>query len=114
MNQPRSALYVLDAYGITNPWVVWSIHTGNLTELCKGCRGLGRILLRPCVCAEDSSAGCNRCRVRCPDCAGRRTSRDKVYAEDFGDAESRAIAMRLFDVEPDPRMRSDMEAAVLQ
>lgn len=125
--RPRSALYALNAYGITNPWIVWSIHAGNLTELCRGCNGRGIIARRPCPCTERGPQGvrgacpvrctgaapCSCCRVRCPDCYGRRASRDSVYAEDFGDAESRAIALRLFDVEVDPHLRSDMEAAAL-
>lgn len=41
--QPR-ALYLLDAFGLQNPWILWRIGQGKLDDTCPGCRGRGYVL----------------------------------------------------------------------
>lgn len=113
-------LYLMTAFGLRNPWVLWSLTRGALDEWCPGCQGLGFVAQRPCRCTEpgparwggmkcascDREQGCDCCRVVCRDCHGARlVAGDHLMAEDFGDEESRRIAEHAFPglrVDDDP------------
>lgn len=103
MNRP---LFLLTAFGLRNPWVVWSLRRGALDAWCVGCRGRGFVPRRPCTCTDgacdldgtcERDRGCSHCRVRCSQCRGSRLGAgEPLMREDFGDAESRRIAEALF------------------
>ena len=119
VREPRS-LYLMTAFGLRNPWVVWRLRSGGLDEWCPSCQGRGIIATRPCACADvprtrylgagcercDRLDGCGHCRRPCPACHGSRLKPgEPLMAEDFGDPESRRIAEALFpglDVDDDP------------
>lgn len=127
--QRRSALYRIEAFGLLNDWNLWGIANGDLTDLCRGCDGVGYEVRRPCGCTEETppgrersrwlcpactrAEGCHHCRMRCRVCSGRGMAAEPVHAEDFGDGDSLAIARTLFDVDPDPRLRINMHAQLL-
>lgn len=124
--EPRSALYRIEAYGLANEWNLWALAEGALTDLCYACGGSRFEVRRPCVCSAHYrpvwaceerctlAEGCPHCRARCHVCHGRGMAPAPLYAEDFGDAQSLAIARRLFDVDVDmTHRRIDMEARPL-
>lgn len=115
VREPRS-LYLMTAFGLRNPWVVWRLQRQGLDEWCPNCQGRGIVVTRPCGCAEvpppphacdrcDRLDGCEHCRRTCPACHGSRLKPDEpLMAEDFGDPESRRIAEALF---PDLKIDDD-------
>lgn len=127
----RSALYRIEAFGLLNEWNLWGLSNGDLTDLCRGCDGVGYTVGWPCSCATDREprptwlcadvclreSGCRHCRKRCAVCHGRGMAAEPVHREDFGDDESLAIARGLFDVGDDRRSfyrpRIDMHAELL-
>ena len=101
MIEPRSALYALDAFGLRSEWLLWKLARGALGDICDACNGRGFIVQSPCWNREPSSsvecdrdAGCVKCRRPCERCRAGVTIAE-VYAEDFGDPESRRIAEAL-------------------
>lgn len=120
--EPRP-LYLMTAFGLRNPWVLWSLTRGALDEWCTACGGRGVVARRPCRCTESTGcivtavvcrldAPCQCCREICRECHGLRLGAgDDLLPEDFGDIESRRIAERLFpglDIDDDPyRVRMD-------
>lgn len=120
----RSRLYIVEAFGITNPWVVWGIARGLLDEFCAACQSRGFVVTSPCHLREadpDVGAwcsvadGCDECRRVCPACRGARLTRgDVVRAEDFGDEDSLRAAQQMSPgIVVDPRKRSDREARAM-
>lgn len=100
----RRPLYLLNAFGLQNPWVLWGLQEGSLSEYCPACQGRGEVVTSPCQNREPWSvepcsleSGCARCVRRCSACRGSRLRPDdEVRAEDFGDETSREIAEDLF------------------
>lgn len=118
MSHAREArpLYLMTAFGLQNPWVLWSLTRGALDAWCTECRGAGFVVRRPCGCTEGAcesggscyrDRGCPHCRARCWACRGSRlVPGEPLMHEDFGDEESRRIADALFpglEVDDDPR-----------
>ncbi len=96
----RSALHVIEAYGLGNPWVLWRIARGDLDDRCSTCGGRAVVVTSPCGCREPGVGcsgctlllGCRHCRRACRECPPP----PRLFAEDFGDAESLALARRVF------------------
>ena len=128
--QPLSPLAALNAYGLTSPWIVWRIAGGKLDDTCPTCRGRGEVVRRgPCGCREpygvwmvacrwgcSATRGCTHCLRPCGTCrgTGELLGVADVHAEDFGDADSRALAEALIPgLDIDERKRIDMDAPAL-
>lgn len=113
----RSPLYLIEVYGLGNPWLAWQIEHGGLQDLCRGCGGSGIIVTSPCEyrgvrCNRET--GCKACRRKCGTCYGHGMPLAPVHAEDFGDQASRDLVERLpKDVAIDFRKRLDMNAPAL-
>ena len=129
----------LEAFGLSNPLVAWSIAHGGFDDLCTYCRGAGLVIDSPCEEREAGPApvgsdfapsdegakqeprctretGCALCRRECPICRGSGLPKaEPVLAEDFGDDESRAMAERMFPTlrVDDFHKRIDMDARAL-
>jgi hypothetical protein len=103
----------LERFGLSSEWVIWRIQRGGLDDWCDRCRGSGFTVERPCPAGTTICGGpvrgCKECRHRCWVCKGRRLRpSDAIRREDFGDAESLAIAMLLDPtLAPDPSLRVD-------
>ena len=92
-------LYRLARVGLTTPWGVWRLGRGGFDDDCDRCEGTGVTVRRSCRCRAGGANcecsrehGCAHCALRCRYCRGGRVAPPEVYADDFGDAESRAIA----------------------
>lgn len=98
-------LHRLERASLTTPWGVWRLTRGGFDDDCDRCGGTGVAIRHPCRCREPMEppgpcactreTGCAHCAFRCRYCIGGRRRPPEVYAEDFGDADSRAIAEAL-------------------
>ena len=120
-----TAVHRASAAGITTPWGVWKLGRGGFDEDCDRCDGTGVAIRSPCLCREPTdyprqcacspSSGCAHCAFRCRYCIAGRLPPPEVHADDFGDAESRAIAEALIPgLDIDETKRVDWDAPALR
>lgn len=93
-------LYLVEKFGLQNPWVLWRLARGGLDGYCETCRGEGVVVRSPCENREPDSLiscslreGCVECRVTCGACKGSRLrTPEPLHVEDFGDEASLEVA----------------------
>lgn len=118
-------LHRLVTVGLTTPWGVWRLARGGFDEDCDRCEGTGVTVRSACLCREPleppgpcactRAHGCAHCALRCRYCLAGRLRPPGVRAEDFGDADSRALAEQLFPgLDIDEAKRVDWDAPALE